>query len=302
MPDIAFWNKCDNKCVMCTNMKGFAAQDSSQYRLKGQMLKMESYLRGTGTYSKNAGKSGYLSLTGGEPTLHPEFFKLLAYFRRRLEKTPINLLTNGRKLSDTEFTARLLKIARPPFGFIIPVHGPNARLHDRVTGVKGSFAQTMKGLDNLFAARPAARVELRVVLHRLNVSALPGILKMLLEKFPDTARYRLVAVHYEIEGQSLANHRRLALRLGDSARALRACLGLARQFRNFELYHFPLCVLPAALRPKARITLPPAEREYPPLKCGRCALREKCLGLMAEYRKKFGDGELRPRPAAGARR
>lgn len=278
---------------MCTNMESFAARDSSQYSLKRQIQKMESYLKGGSVYFKNADKSDFLSLTGGEPTLHPDFFQLLAYFRRRLAKTPIKLLTNGRKLADAGFTARLLKIARPPFSFIVPLHGPGPALHDKVAGVKGSFVQTMKGLENLFSLAGGRDIEIRIVLHKLTVKALPGILELLLEKFPGTSRYRVVVMHYEIEGESAKNHRLVVLRFKDSVRAVRACGCLVSKFANLELYHFPLCVLPPSLRALARVTLPNPDRIYPPSKCGRCALKKKCLGLMLEYYKKFGASELK---------
>ena len=47
------------------------------------------------------------------------------------------------------------------------------------------------------------------------------------------------------------------------------------------------------LRPLCWITLPPEDRVYPERTCARCSARKKCLGLMAEYRKFFGDGELK---------
>ena len=107
MPDIALWNKCDNKCVMCTNTGSFALQDSGQYRLKCQIEKLERHLGGQErVYLKNGGDSGFISLTGGEPTLHPDFFQLLAYFRRRLPRAPITLLSNGRRFSDRKFAER----------------------------------------------------------------------------------------------------------------------------------------------------------------------------------------------------
>ena len=46
MPDIAFWNKCNNKCVMCTNTAVFSSQPSSRYGLKFQIGKLERYLTG----------------------------------------------------------------------------------------------------------------------------------------------------------------------------------------------------------------------------------------------------------------
>ena len=295
MPDIPVWNKCDNKCVMCTNAPAFARQAAPAYGLRAQVVKLERYLRGLGpVYLKNADKAGFVSLTGGEPTLHPEFLKLVAYFRRRLPGTPITLLSNGRRFAGRAFAEKFCAAARPPFAVAVALHGPSARIHDRVSGVKGSFSQTVAGLKNLLAIPGAPALEIRLVLHRGNIAALPETLGFLLKTFPDTGAYRVTAIHYEIEGMSEANHRRLSLRLSESAAALGRCLPLIKKFEDFSLYHFPRCLVRKELRPLCRVTLPPEDRVYPPRACAGCRARRGCLGLMAEYSRFFGDSELKP--------
>ena len=304
MPDIAFWNKCNNKCVMCTNEAVFSSQPSSRYGLKCQIEKLERYLKGLGpVYLKNADKADFVSLTGGEPTLHPDFSRLLAYFRKRLPGVSITLLSNGRGFADADFTRRYLKIAKPPFTTAVPIHGASARTHDRVAGVKGAFRETIKGLENLFEGLKGrtGALEIRIVLHRLNVGEFKKILALLLRRFPETGRYRVAVIHYEIEGMSLENHGRLALRLSRSSRALSAAVPLIKKFPDLRLYHFPLCVVSMELRDRCWITLPPEDRVYPG-KCAGCGARPRCLGLMAEYYGKFGAGELRAIKAAKARR
>jgi MoaA/NifB/PqqE/SkfB family radical SAM enzyme len=291
MPDIAFWNKCNNKCVMCTNEGGFARNGSRHYGLRPQVEKLERWLGGRGqVYLKNDDTRGAVSLTGGEPTIHPDFFRLLAYFRRRLPEYGITLLSNGRRFADAEFARRFLKIAVPPFSVAVPVHSASPALHDKIAGVKGAFAQTLAGLRNLFPG--GTGLEIRLVLHKLNIKKLKPLLAFLLDNFPDTRRYRVCAIHYEIEGMSLANHRRLAISLKESAGALGAALPLVKRFNDFRLYHFPRCLVRPELRPLCRVTLPPEDRVYT-AKCRGCRARRGCLGLMAEYYKAFGDGELR---------
>jgi len=293
MPDIAVWNKCDNKCVMCTNMSSFALQDSAQYRLKCQIEKLERYLKGHGKiYLKNSDNAAYVNLTGGEPTLHPEFFQLLAYFRRRLPGTPVTLLSNGRRFADRKFAARFAAAAKPPFAAAIALHGPDARTHDAVAGVRGAFAQTVKGLENLFELAPNLGLEIRIILTKKNIAAFSATLKFLLKKFPDVPRYAVTVIHYEIEGMSETNHRSVGLKFSVSSKALQKALPQIRSFTDLRLYHFPLCQVSKELRPLCRITLPAEDRVYPPV-CGGCSVKKKCLGLMAEYCRKFGAAELK---------
>ncbi len=293
MPDIPVWNKCDNRCVMCTNSPAFARQDGAQYGLRCQIEKLERYIRGLSpVYLKNSGDAGFVALTGGEPTLHPDFIKLVAYFRRRLPGTPITLLSNGRHFADLDFTLRFLKAAAPPFAVAVPLHAASARAHDAVSGVRGSFAQTVRGLENILSRPAGPGVEIRIVLHRKNINELSSLLKFILRRFPALPRYRVVIIHYEIEGMSEANHKDLALKLSESAAELKRNLPVIRRFPDLRLYHFPLCVLSPGLRPLARVTLTREDRIYPAV-CRGCARRRACLGLMAEYSKFFGNSELR---------
>lgn len=278
---------------MCTNEGGFATHASSLYGLRSQVEKLERYLAGQGkVYLKYDDKPDFVTLTGGEPTLHPDFFRLLAYFRKRLPGTGITLLSNGRRFADAAFAGRFLKIAAQPFCVAVPLHAAAPALHDRIAGVKGAFGQTVAGLENLFAGGGGLGVEVRLVLHRLNIKALPGLLAFLLKKFPDTGRYRVTAIHYEIEGMSLKNQRRLSLRLKESAAILGAAAPLIKQFKDFRLYHFPRCLVRRELRPLCWVTLPKEDRVYTE-KCSGCGARRGCLGLMAEYHKAYGGGELR---------
>ena len=88
------------------------------------------------------------------------------------------------------------------------------------------------------------------------------------------------------------NHRSVGLRFSSSSKKVTAALPLIRRFPDFRLYHFPLCQVGPELRPLCRVTLPPEDRVYPPA-CKKCAARKRCLGLMLEYHKKFGAGELK---------
>lgn len=292
MPDIAVWPKCDNRCVMCTNARSYGRQAGARYSLKAQVRRLERRLAGLEGYANDGGGSD-LTLTGGEPTLHPAFLQLLSYFRRRLPGGEITLLTNGRRLASRRFCAAFLKAAGPPFAVAVPFHGPSAAVHDRVTGVQGSFDGALAGVRNLLRPSSGPAVEARVVLHGLNLPLLGETLRFLLREFSRSPRFRAVVIHHEIEGEALRNARELELRLADSARAVNAAAPLLKRFRELRLYHFPLCLLAAPLRGLCRITQPEADRSYP-RGCAGCRLRPACPGLMAAYRRRFGAGELRP--------
>lgn len=84
-----------------------------------------------------------LKLTGGEPTLHPEFEAILEQVAAL--DIPFSLLTNGcwpraRRLID------LLQEVPHFEGFLISLHGPDAARHEAFTRTPGSFVHALVGL------------------------------------------------------------------------------------------------------------------------------------------------------------
>jgi MoaA/NifB/PqqE/SkfB family radical SAM enzyme len=110
---------------------------------------------------------------GGEPTLYP---RLREAIRRaaRLGYRQINLTTNGRRLADPKFARLLLKT--PLTSLLISLHGPTPEIHDALTGVPGSFAETLAGLRNAVAMKAAATdLGVNVTVAKGNVDALAAL-------------------------------------------------------------------------------------------------------------------------------
>jgi MoaA/NifB/PqqE/SkfB family radical SAM enzyme len=94
-----------------------------------------------------------LDLDGGEPTLHPDLLEIIA-LAVRMGFAPINVTTNGRRLSYPDFARALL--GSGIHSLLVSLHGPNSRVHERLTGAPGSFRETMAGIRNALAYRPAS--------------------------------------------------------------------------------------------------------------------------------------------------
>ena len=290
MPDICVWNKCNNKCVMCTNSGEFSrSAGKGVYNLKSQITKWKQYCSGAPDIYVSSRKN-YINLTGGEPTIHPDFFSILWFLRKKSPEMPITLLSNGRKFKDPPFAEKFSSIALPPFSVGVALHAADAGTFDRITGVKGSFSETVEGIKNLFRFF-RGRVEFRMVLHGLNVKKLPETLSFVKSNFSAWSNWHIRLIHYEIEGMAEANRRKIFLKLTDSAKAVERSLK-SLEGLDFEMYHWPLCCVPEKLRPYCRITLPLSDRVFTE-KCSGCRLRKKCLGLMKDYCRLYGDGELK---------
>jgi len=84
--------------------------------------------------------------TGGEVTIRKDFFNLVK-LAKDLGYKNIQIQSNGRMFSSLKFCKDAMDAGATTFG--IAIHGHNKRLHDSLTQANGSFAQTVKGIQNL---------------------------------------------------------------------------------------------------------------------------------------------------------
>ena len=153
---------CNNHCVFCLDTLSHDGNMRDANEVKDQIL-------------DGARKGAQrLILSGGEPTMHPryvDFIRLgkLAGYRK------IQTVTNGRMFAYAPFLKRCLDAGLDEITFSI--HGPNARIHDALVGVKGAFEQEVQGLKNAMAdGRPIVNID--IVLNRGNVKHVPDMLEM----------------------------------------------------------------------------------------------------------------------------
>jgi radical SAM protein with 4Fe4S-binding SPASM domain len=117
--------QCNNRCPGCGNV--FTQNRSRQPLSAGQWTEIIESLSPYATR---------LKITGGEPTLHPEFERIL----RAIQRVDISftLFTNAR-WSDPNALVRLLRSIPQCTGLLISLHGATAASHDAFTRVPGSF-------------------------------------------------------------------------------------------------------------------------------------------------------------------
>jgi len=294
MPDVCVINKCNNKCIMCTNSDEFVDLSvEGNYDLKTQIKKLSLYIKGIKVYEGNKEFDNYINLTGGEPTIHKDFFKLIYCFRKNLPDIPITLLTNARKFKDEKFTIKFSKIAKQPFSVAVNFPSSKKEVFENITGIKGSFSETLNGIKNLMKYFNG-EIEFRIVLIKQNYRLLKDTLIYLWEKFKKQKNWRVSIIHYEIEGKAIKNHNKISVKLSQTSKELSQIKKLILNYdHEIRLYHYPLCVVDKKLRNLCWITLPKKERIYTQ-KCRKCIIRKNCLGLMLEYYKIYGDYELKP--------
>lgn len=291
MPDFAIWPDCNIGCVFCSNpVKGFR-QTTEKYSLEGIARKIREYKAGRRRFLKFDAVSDYFNITGGEPTLHPDFLRVLALIRGEFPGRLIRLLTNGRLFSYESFSSRVHGVGQTPFEVAIPLFGHDARTHEATSRTPGSFAQTVAGLHNsLRARRDGQAVELRIILTKIQMRSLEATLKFAFSEFPEVDRVCLLFV--ELEGFAERYRSQVAMTLSECAKGIDLSYGVLRRFREVRLYHFPLCVLPERLWPFVYNTLDGIKVTSVESECPNCLYRGRCVGVHRSYARHMGAPDI----------
>jgi MoaA/NifB/PqqE/SkfB family radical SAM enzyme len=145
--------KCNLLCSFCYNAP------KQRHELDGeQWLEAISKLQAAGTFT--------VILTGGEPFVHRDFWRIAEGVRER--GLVLKVYTNGVLLADRSKAERYAELA--PFDTEISIHGARAGTHDRLTGIKGSFDRLLVALQNL--SEIGVKVTLKTPITRLNQAEL----------------------------------------------------------------------------------------------------------------------------------
>ena len=109
-----------------------------------------------------------LFLSGGEPTIHPDYVSFVAY-GKELGFTRNSTITNGRMFYYPAFAARAVRAGLNEVIFSLNSH--DEKTHDALVGVKGAYAQCVAGIGNV--RRLGCMFVMNVVVTARNYEQLP---------------------------------------------------------------------------------------------------------------------------------
>ena len=284
--DLCIYDKCNNKCLMCTNPSGsWPAWDNSfDYSYKAIIKRLEGA-------KEKISLADSIYITGGEPTLHPRFLDILKYLKRYFSKQQIKLLTNGRRFSYENFAIESLNINQN-FEIDLSIYGPDSEVHDSVTRSKDSFKQTCLGLNNLLIhKKPRQIIGVRIVLTKLSYRYIGEMLDLIKNKFSEVDR--VVIIFPEIEAQVIKNFEKINITYQDVKPYIEDVFLKIKYFKEIRFYHFPLCTLSNKIWPYIWRTI--SEQEVKFLKtCEKCNYKKYCLGIPEGYLKHVGMENFTP--------
>ncbi|HWP96973.1 MAG TPA: radical SAM protein [Syntrophomonadaceae bacterium] len=147
--------RCNCHCLHCYQEE--VRTESTATQLEQTHNEIQSFLKC---------RPGIITITGGEPLLHPGFFNLLA----KLEQ-PFGILSNG-TLIDPAMASRLAE-HKPSF-IQVSIEG-REKTHDSIRG-RGSFRAAVEGIKNL--VRSKHRVLISFTAHQRNYRELPAVARL----------------------------------------------------------------------------------------------------------------------------
>lgn len=133
MERICYFNitySCNNACVYCFSFS--TGMERRNISIEDFKLILETF---------NPTKKDKVIINGGEPTIHPSFYDMLAFINQNYS-TNIVVYSNGVNI-DVEKIEGFQRIQ-----FVIPIHGYSTT-HDTITRHIGSFEKTVKNLQKL---------------------------------------------------------------------------------------------------------------------------------------------------------
>jgi MoaA/NifB/PqqE/SkfB family radical SAM enzyme len=247
----------------------------------------------------------HVELSGGEPTLHPDFIEIVNYVTNDL-LSPLFILSNSTRFSDKPFLERFLATSDNHIQVTTALYSHEPTVHDRITQRPGSFSKTMVGLSNLM--KNGVKVSLKTIIQKLNFDHLPQIARFVNSYFPNEIPFTLHGI--DLSGRAFKNVQLTGVRFKDVAPFLERTLDELVGQRPTKVYSVPICTIDpyywahfgtASKLPTKSYRAPNTETERNFMNlagtgidiCNKCAIERLCPGVWYSYVAVYGTDELK---------
>jgi MoaA/NifB/PqqE/SkfB family radical SAM enzyme len=289
---------CPERCVFCSEDQRMA--DFHPYAVTWG--RVASVLR---TTAERGVKS--VHLTGGEPTIHPEFVETLMLAKKLGMRTSVG--TIGTMLQKPTFARKALPYLDEA---LFSLHGPDAATHDALTRRPGSFDRVTRAIRTCLAEKPGFNAYVNTVLTRQNVDALGDTLE-----FADSLGAKLIVISNTTpEGAGYTAYEELAVPLDVLARVLPTVPSRVKH-AVVRFFGTPMCLLGEHwtlsndLHWNARVTYEwtkqpgkvvfdglynwaPDRKRVHVAACEACDRKAVCMGVFDRYAELWPTDALRP--------
>jgi len=152
---ILITGKCNSNCIFCFSRKELSREHFSMDIINSVMQKHFNL--------------GYriLVLSGGEPTIHPDFVKIISS-AKLMGYEYVRVITNGRMFAYKKFLRK--SIAAGLDEATISIHSHIPKVQDYLSDIEGSFEQTLNGIKNCINFN--LDVKINIVVSKINLKTL----------------------------------------------------------------------------------------------------------------------------------
>lgn len=290
--------RCNNNCIFCIY------KERREEMIPRSTMEIMAIMQEARKRDNN-----YLEFIGGEFSIRPDCLDLVKY-GNRIGFTTISLTTNGRMYSYPKFTKAM--VAAGLTGIVFSIHGPNAKIHDKLTKSPGSFDQLMAGWDN-FIKLGFKNIGSNTTIVKQNYKYLPQIGRLLFNKNINNAEFIFVDPN---NGGAKIDFFDIMPKITEVMPYVKKCLEIGKKNKlpHWHIRYMPLCYLTDYLDQISELEekkifhtehLAPdfqnfdveksreiAAREKSKI-CKKCKLNDICEGVWKEYVKNYGLSELK---------
>ena len=262
---ILLTEQCNHYCLMCSQ----PPKNIDDSWLLDDAMKLLDLV------PKDTANIGY---SGGEPTLYGDgFIHLIEKTKQSLPKTSVDVLSNGRRFSDLEFTKKFAKVGHPDCVIGIPIYSDDPVRHDFVVQATGAFDETIQGVLNL--KRMHQKVEIRIVIHKQTIDRLVQTCEFITRNLLFVDHVALMGL--EITGFTRANLDSLWIDPFEYKDTLSEAVSILNAYKiNTSVYNHQLCTVNSDITKNYKKSISDWKNEYVD-ECQSCTKLQDCGGFFS---------------------
>lgn len=244
-----------------------------------------------------------ITISGGEPTLRHDFKEIIEHAIHHGLK--IHLQTNARPLSEKRFCNEIVGLGI--HDFYVSLHGSRSEIHDNLTRRRGSFRETMKGIENLVEL--GSVVDTNFVITKGNYMDIPDYAKLVTSQLQPIET--IYFTYPTPVGNAFCNAHSVLVAFSELKEVLKKAINIILVAgKRFSLVDVPLCVYDWRNRvnytPKPKVPydtyIEPSGAKWSSSEetgkliydiiCEKCNAKHQCPGIYQTYMRLFGSKGL----------
>lgn len=180
---IAITYFCNQKCRFCPCSKEETTFPAIELPRLKEMV--DQFIESSGIEA--------VVISGGEPTLYPDFLELLSYLREK--NLYVTVLSNAERFANTSFVGKVGEVVdKSKFMVTTTLHSQKKEEHEWVNQTPGSFEHSVKGLLNLLEY--GMKVTVKHCINKQNETELKSFYQFVNSIFPEWADIQLCSIDY----------------------------------------------------------------------------------------------------------